>query len=46
MNYTLSRKGEPEAGSAVSRKSIAAFVASLVKDPAQHVKDNVGISKP
>ena len=46
VNYTLSRKGEPEAGSAVSRKSIAAFVASLVKDPAQHVKDNVGISKP
>lgn len=46
VDYALTHKGEPETGSAVSRKSIAAFIATLVKDPTKHVKDNVGISKP
>ena len=46
IDYALTLKGQPETGSAVSRKSIAAFVASVVKDPAKHTNENVGISKP
>jgi uncharacterized protein YbjT (DUF2867 family) len=46
VDYTLTRKGEPETGTAVSRKSIAAFVAEIVDDPRLHVNENLGISKP
>lgn len=46
VDYALTKKGEPETGSAISRKSIAAFVAKLVQDPKQYLKQNLGISKP
>lgn len=46
VNYALTRKGERETGSAISRKSIAAFIANVVDDPTKHVKENLGISKP
>lgn len=46
IDYAITRKGEPESGSAVSRKSIAAFIASIIEEPALYSKENVGISKP
>lgn len=46
VNYTLTQKGQPETGTALSRKSIAAFVASVVEDPELHKNENLGISKP
>lgn len=46
VNYTLTQKGQPETGSAISRKSIAVFVGTLIKDPTLHIKENLGISKP
>ncbi|MDO5609126.1 MAG: NAD(P)H-binding protein [Capnocytophaga sp.] len=46
VEYALTRKGQPESGSAISRKSIAAFVATLVQNPELYVKENLGISKP
>lgn len=46
VNYMITHKGEPEAGTAVSRKSIAAFVATIVDNPALYANENVGISKP
>ena len=46
VDYAITHKGEPEIGSAISRKSIASFVASLVKNPELHKKANLGISKP
>ena len=46
IDYTITHKGEPETGTAISRRSIAAFVASLVEHPELHVHENVGISKP
>ncbi|RKR82891.1 putative NAD(P)-binding protein [Mucilaginibacter gracilis] len=46
VDYVLTHKGEPETGSAISRKSIAAFVAKLVKDPDLYKNENLGISKP
>jgi len=46
IDYSITQKGTPEIGTAISRKSIAAFVASLVQNPELHKKENLGISKP
>lgn len=46
VNYDITRKGEPERGTAISRKSIAAFVSAIVKTPELHNNENLGISKP
>lgn len=45
VDYHITYKGDPEIGTAVSRKSIAAFVAELVKEPESYVFENLGISK-
>ncbi|MFT3935958.1 MAG: NAD(P)H-binding protein [Chitinophagaceae bacterium] len=46
IDYAITQKGEPETGKAISRKSIAAFIAAIIKNPNLHNKENVGISKP
>jgi uncharacterized protein YbjT (DUF2867 family) len=46
IDYAITRKGEPETGRAISRKSIAAFIATIIENPALYSKENVGISKP
>jgi uncharacterized protein YbjT (DUF2867 family) len=46
VDYALTQKGEPEKGTAISRKSIAAFIATLIENPELHIKSNLGISKP
>jgi len=46
VDYALTQKGQSETGSAISRKSIAAFVATLVHNPELHKNENLGISKP
>ena len=46
IDYALTQKGEPESGKAISRKSIAAFVAKIVENPDLHQNENLGISKP
>ena len=46
INYAITHKGEPETGSAISRKSIASFVASIIDNPELHKNSNLGISKP
>lgn len=46
VKYMITYKGEPEAGTAISRKSIAAFVASIIDNPNLHKNANLGISKP
>ena len=46
IDYTLTKKGEPETGSAISRKSIAAFISLIVGKPELHLNENLGISRP
>jgi len=46
VDYAITYKGEPEKGTAISRKSIAAFIATIVENPDLHKKQNLGISKP
>ncbi len=46
VDYALTKKGQPETGSAISRKSIAAFVGKLIQHTSLHINENLGISKP
>ena len=46
INFALTQKGEPETGSPISRKSIAAFVADVIKNPGLYKNENIGSSKP
>lgn len=46
VEYAITHKGEPEKGSAISRKSIAAFVTKIIENPELHKNENLGISKP
>lgn len=46
VDYALTKKGEPETGRAISRKSIAAFISLLIEHPEMHVNENLGISRP
>jgi uncharacterized protein YbjT (DUF2867 family) len=46
VDYVITRKGEPEKGTAISRKSIAAFISKMVENPEQWKSENLGISKP
>jgi uncharacterized protein YbjT (DUF2867 family) len=45
VDYSITHKGEPEKGSAISRKSIAAFISTIIEDPDLHKNENLGISK-
>lgn len=44
--FTLTRKGETYKGTETSRASIGRFVADIVRNPAQHIGENLGISQP
>jgi uncharacterized protein YbjT (DUF2867 family) len=46
IDYEITRKGEPEKGTAVSRKSIATFIAELTDTPERYNCENLGIAKP
>jgi uncharacterized protein YbjT (DUF2867 family) len=46
VDYALTNKGTPETGTSVSRKSIAAFISTLIENPELHKNENLGISKP
>ena len=45
IDYSVTIKGTPETGSAISRKSIADFVSKLFIYPNLYVNENLGISK-
>lgn len=46
IEYAITKKGNRETGSAISRKSIASFIATIIEQPDLHTNENVGISKP
>ena len=46
VDYETTKKGEPERGSVVSRKSVAALVARLIKAPDLFVRESIGVNKP
>ena len=46
VDYEITHKGEPEKGTAVSRKSIASFIATIIENPNIWKSESLGISKP
>lgn len=46
IDYETTRKGEPERGSVISRKSLAALIAGIVDAPEAYVRENLGVNKP
>lgn len=51
VDYAFTNKGEPEIGSAISRKSIASFISTIVENPGRYKKKQTWalvslISKP
>jgi uncharacterized protein YbjT (DUF2867 family) len=46
VDYETTRKGEPEKGSVVSQKSLAAFISRIIESPGKYSHTNLGINKP
>jgi uncharacterized protein YbjT (DUF2867 family) len=46
VDYETTRKSEPEKGSVISQKSLATFIAIIIKSPEQYVRENLGVNKP
>jgi uncharacterized protein YbjT (DUF2867 family) len=46
VDYEITKKGEPEKGTAISRKSIAAFIGKIVNNPEKYLGENLNIAKP
>ena len=46
VDYELTQKDEPFQGTEVSRKSVGALVAELVKNPADSIGASLGVNKP
>ncbi len=46
VDYELTQKGQPFKGTEVSRASVAALVAELVKNPASAIGASLGVNKP
>ncbi|WP_214748503.1 SDR family oxidoreductase [Exiguobacterium sp. s189] len=46
VDYEVTLKGEDFKGTEVSRKSVAALVNSICRDPSLYVRENIGVNKP
>lgn len=46
VDYEITQKDEPFRGTEVSRKSVGALVAKLIKNPEQEKRTSIGINKP
>jgi len=46
INYELTQKGQTFKGTEVSRKSVAAYIGTLILDDSQAIKQSIGISEP
>ena len=46
VDYEITRKGEPEKGSFISQKSLAAFITTIIKSPEKYICESLGVNKP
>ncbi len=46
IDFEITRKGEPEKGSIISQKSLATFIATIIRSPEKYVRESLGINKP
>jgi uncharacterized protein YbjT (DUF2867 family) len=46
VDYETTKKGQPEKGSVISQKSLAALIANIIDFPEKYVRENLGVNKP
>jgi uncharacterized protein YbjT (DUF2867 family) len=46
VDYETTRKGEPEKGSVISRKSLATLISKIIGSPEEYARENLGVNKP
>lgn len=46
VDYEITHKNEPEKGSVISQKSLAAFIVEVVKHPEKYIGERLGLNKP
>lgn len=46
VDYETTRKGEPEKGSVISRKSLATLITEIIEAPEAYARQNLGVNKP
>lgn len=46
VDYEITKKGEPEKGSVISKKSLATFISILIQSPEKYVRESLGVNKP
>ena len=46
VDYEITEKDEPEKGSEISEKSLAAFIVKIIESPDKYNRKNLGINKP
>lgn len=46
VDYETTQKGEPEKGSVISKKSLAAFITKIIAEPEKYSRKSIGINKP
>ena len=46
VDYEITHKGEPEKGSVISQKSLAALIAKIIEAPEKYIRENLGVNKP
>jgi nucleoside-diphosphate-sugar epimerase len=45
VDYETTRKGEPEKGSAISKKSLATLITKIIESPEKYIHENLGVNK-
>lgn len=46
IDYETTSRDEPFKGTVVSRRSVGDLIVRIIKEPAQHIRANLGVSKP
>jgi uncharacterized protein YbjT (DUF2867 family) len=46
VDYETTRKGEPEKGSVISKKSLATLITKIIESPEKYIRENLGVNKP
>jgi uncharacterized protein YbjT (DUF2867 family) len=46
VDYETTKKGEPEKGSTISRKSLATLITEIIKSPGDFKNQNLSVNKP
>ncbi|HEY9261445.1 NAD(P)H-binding protein [Chitinophaga sp.] len=46
VNYETTQKGQPEKGSVISQKSLAALITKIIHTPGKFTRENLGVNQP